>query len=419
MAGGDAERIAHVAHRIKGTAASVSAGRLQRVAEQVEELGRGGRLSELSAQSACCGANGRDITIFGATAVKVLIVDDDDITTEILQNCLVSFGYEVAVARDGCEALELIRTGRYQIVVSDWEMPETDGIELCRQIRRRYAASYVYIILLTARRKTENVLEGLQAGADNFITKPFSCPGALPPGPYRRTDLGGRDARGDDLQPGETGRIAGHRYREAPGAEFREYSQVIANHLAGQAKFDDEIDGDYVHLIYLTSPLHDIGKVGIPDHVLLKPGPLTPEEFEIMKQHTIIGSQTLDAAAQAHPEAKFLRLARDIARSHHEKYDGSGYPDGLAAERIPLCGRIVALADVYDALTTKRVYKPAFSHVMARELIMEQSGRHFDPAMVLAFLQNEDRFQEIGAQFAAADAESRPAEPKLALTARG
>jgi putative two-component system response regulator len=154
-----------------------------------------------------------------------------------------------------------------------------------------------------------------------------------------------------------------------------------------------------VQLIYMTSPLHDIGKVGIRDGILRKPGPLTPEEFEIMKQHTLIGSETLEAAASAHPGAKYLRMARDIARSHHEHFDGSGYPDGLEGEAIPLCARIVTLADVYDALTSKRVYKPAFEHANARQIIQENRGKHFDPDIVDAFLDNEIRFTSIREQF--------------------
>jgi putative two-component system response regulator len=153
-------------------------------------------------------------------------------------------------------------------------------------------------------------------------------------------------------------------------------------------------------LVYLTSPLHDIGKVAVPDAVLLKPGPLTPDEFEIMKRHASVGWETLDAVLRAHPEAKFLRMARDIAGSHHERFDGTGYPLGRKGEDIPLCGRIVALADVYDALTTKRVYKPAFSHDKARDIIVAASGTHFDPAIVDAFLENEDEFSTVRRNFA-------------------
>jgi putative two-component system response regulator len=145
-------------------------------------------------------------------------------------------------------------------------------------------------------------------------------------------------------------------------------------------------------MLYLTSPLHDIGKVGIPDQVLLKPGPLTPEEFEVMKRHAVIGGQTLNAAVQAHPGAKYLEMARDIALSHHEKFDGTGYPNHLRAEEIPLCGRIVAICDVYDALTTRRVYKPAFSHEVAKSIILDGRGKHFDPEIVEAFLASEEQF---------------------------
>jgi putative two-component system response regulator len=144
--------------------------------------------------------------------------------------------------------------------------------------------------------------------------------------------------------------------------------------------------------------LHDIGKVGIPDNVLLKPGRLTVDEFEIMKQHAVMGSQTLDAALCAQPSAEYLRFARDIAWTHHEKYDGSGYPRGLAGDDIPLCGRIVAVADVYDALTTKRIYKDAFSHEKARAIITDGRGKDFDPDIVDAFLSCENKFIAIKQQ---------------------
>src|SRR5438105_1507488 len=172
----------------------------------------------------------------------------------------------------------------------------------------------------------------------------------------------------------------------------RSYSRLLAQHLAGIDQFQDEVNAEYIRLIYLTSPLHDIGKVGIPDGILLKPGKLTPAEFEIMKRHTILGAETLDAALKRFPEARFLQIARDIAATHHERWDGTGYPARLAGQLIPLAGRIVALADVYDALTSKRAYKEAFSHAVARSIIIEASGLHFDPAIVDAFLKVEDQF---------------------------
>jgi putative two-component system response regulator len=154
-------------------------------------------------------------------------------------------------------------------------------------------------------------------------------------------------------------------------------------------------------LIYETSPLHDIGKVAIPDCVLLKAGDLNEEEMAVMRRHTDYGAQTPDAALREHPEATFLRMARNIAATHHERYDGTGYPAGLRGDAIPLCGRIVALADVYDALTTKRVYKQAFEHEVARSIIVESSGTHFDPRIVEAFLTVENEFIATLTRFAA------------------
>jgi len=160
----------------------------------------------------------------------------------------------------------------------------------------------------------------------------------------------------------------------------------------------EQVDPDFACLIYLTSPLHDIGKVGIPDAVLLKPGRLSDREFAIMKTHTTIGAETLDAALHQYPGVAYLRFARDIALTHHERFDGSGYPSGLSGDDIPLSGRVVALADVYDALTSKRVYKPAYAHDIARSMIFEESGTHFDPAVVEAFRQNEAEFLKIRPQ---------------------
>ena len=179
---------------------------------------------------------------------------------------------------------------------------------------------------------------------------------------------------------------------------MREYSRALAMELMRWEKFEKTIDAQFVELIYLTSPLHDVGKVGIPDAVLLKPGKLTPEEFDVMKRHTLIGGETLLASAEAHPEASFLKMALDIALKHHEKWDGSGYPFGLKGEEIPLSARIVALADVYDALTTKRVYKPAFAHEAATDIIRQTSGKHFDPDLVEAFFNIENQIRDIQAE---------------------
>jgi putative two-component system response regulator len=295
--------------------------------------------------------------------MRVLIVDDDPIAVELLKDTLLDSGHSVECASNGRAALDLIGRQEFEVVVSDWEMPELDGLGLCDAIRRSGSAGYVYVILLTSH---NSVAERVMAES--------------------------RDP--------ETG---------AHLERVQSYCRVLAQQLSGMGKYAGEIEPDFVRLLYGTSPLHDIGKVGIPDSVLLKPGRLSDREFDIMKTHTSIGAETLDAALKRFPKTKFLRMARDIAASHHERFDGSGYPAKLVGEDIPLSGRIVALADVYDALTSKRVYKDAFAHEVARGIILKESGSHFDPAIVEAFVAVEqafiairDRFREVNPAAAAA-----------------
>ena len=326
--------------------------------------------------------------------MHVLVVDDDDVTATILEHSLTEFGYDVTVARDGREAFNIIRKGEIRMVVSDWCMPEMSGVELCRQVRQRRSGAYVYVILLTSNNRTQDVVEGLNAGADDYITKPFQ-----PEELQVRLRVGERilSLESRDLTIFALAKLAESRDPDT-GAHLeriREYSRIMAADLSRIENPPSEIDGDFVQMIYLTSPLHDIGKVGIPDNILLKPGPLDEQEFEVMKQHTVIGGETLDALAQSHPEARFLLLARDIAWSHHERYDGSGYPRGLAGHQIPLCGRIVSVADVYDALTSRRVYKEAYSHETAMSIICDGRGSHFDPEIVDAFVRRQSDFKRL------------------------
>jgi len=339
--------------------------------------------------------------------VHVLVVEDDEITAEMLETALADFGYEVTVARDGLQGFNLIRTGRYRLVISDWEMPHLDGIDLCRLIRRRGSSGYIYVILLTSHGSTAHVVEAISAGADEFLTKPFH-PQELNVRLRAAERILSLESR--DLTIFSLAKLAESRDPET-GAHLermREYCRSLADDLCEDGEFADEVDGDYVQMIYLTSPLHDIGKVGIPDSVLLKPGPLTHDEFEAMKRHAAIGAETLDAALSAHPEARFLKMARDIAWTHHERFDGGGYPRGLAGNAIPLCGRIVAVADAYDALTTKRVYKPAYSHETAVSRILESNGSHFDPRIVRAFLGHEADFVAIHEALAPVEADRSP-----------
>jgi putative two-component system response regulator len=326
--------------------------------------------------------------------MRVLIVEDDLDALEMLEAALVCFDYEVSKARDGLEAQEMLRAGHYRLVISDWEMPGMSGVELCRYVRQRASSEYTYFILLTSRTGQRHIVDGLRAGADEFLSKPFD-PDEL----QMRLTVAERilALESRDVVIFSLAKLAEARDTDT-GAHLeriREYCLVLAKHLSQLNKYQNLLDGDYIQLLYLTSPLHDIGKVGIPDSILLKPGQLTPEEFEIMKRHVLIGGQTLDAAVRAHPRARYLQVARDIAFSHHEKYDGTGYPFHLRGAEIPLCGRIVALSDVYDALTTRRVYKPAYSHDVAKSIIVDGRGKHFDPDVVDAFEATEDQFLAI------------------------
>lgn len=318
------------------------------------------------------------------TRTGILVVDDDDIALEMIDSCLSREGFQVFTAIDGKEALALLEQNDIQIVVTDWEMPVINGLQLCREIRQRFTEHYIYCILLTSRGRNEEIVEGMASGADDFMVKPFNPPELL-----ARINAGlrlvGLETR--DLVIFAMARLAESRDTETGQhlERVRQYSRRLAQEMANMSEFADVIDGEFIRLIYQTSPLHDIGKVGVPDGVLLKPGKLTDDEFEVMKKHTILGADTLDAALKKFPHARFLRMARDIAASHHEKWNGSGYPLGLAGAEIPLSARIVAVADVYDALTTRRIYKDAYSTDYAEQTILEGAGEHFDPLVIAAF----------------------------------
>jgi putative two-component system response regulator len=331
--------------------------------------------------------------------MKVLIVDDELIARRIAANTLVHGGYEVTTAQDGCEALDILAHGQHRLVVTDWKMPRMDGLELCQAIRSGRFSRYVYCIILTSQSRPEETITGLSAGADDYISKPFN-PSEL----ILRVNIGRRilalETR--DMTIFTLAKLAESRDTETGEhlERVRSYCRVLTAHLREDPIFRRQMTGEFAELIYQTSPLHDIGKVAIPDSILLKPGPLTAEEFEIMKTHTTQGAATLEAALKKYPCTPFLEMARDIALSHHEKYNGQGYPQGLSGDQIPLSARIMALADVYDALTSRRVYKEAFSHERSKSMITAAAGQHFDPAAVAAFLAQEEQFIAIRAQFA-------------------
>lgn len=330
--------------------------------------------------------------------MRILIADDDELSLELLAHVLRQSGYRVTSAHDGAQALELVGTGRFRVVISDWEMPGLSGLDLCREIRRRESPHPIYFMLLTSRSASQDMLAGLNAGADDFLVKPFDP-----------TELRVRLRTAERLLSVESRNLAIFalaKLAESRDPEtglhlerMREYARLVAIELSYWPDFRETIDADYIRTLYMTCPLHDIGKIAIPEGVLLKPSHLTADEYEIMKRHATVGAETLAAAGLDCPDARFLQMAHDLARTHHERFDGAGYPAGLAGEKIPLCGRIAALADTYDALTSDRVYRRAFSHDAARTMIVAERGGQFDPRVVDAFLRVESSVLDVAERF--------------------
>jgi putative two-component system response regulator len=330
--------------------------------------------------------------------LRIVAVDDDDISLQLLTSILEDAGADVITASDGDEAMELIRRNPPHVVITDWRMPKTTGIDLCKWIRAQSFPWYIFVMILTGSDRQPDAVEALEAGCDEFLKKPIDS-----------DELRVRLATAQRILALESRQVtlfAVARLAESRDPEtgqhlerMRTYARTLALALGESGAFEGAIPGGYPELIYQTSPLHDVGKVGIPDHILLKPGRLTDHEYGIMKTHAKIGSDTLRAALTEYPGMEYLRMAHEIALTHHERFDGSGYPQGLKGEAIPLHGRIVALGDVYDALVSQRVYKAAYSHDVARSIILDGKGSHFDPRVVDAFLAVEDEIVDTVRQF--------------------
>jgi putative two-component system response regulator len=348
--------------------------------------------------------------------MRALIVDDDELSLEILQDVLVQLGYEVERAHNGKEALSRLRKHSIHLVVTDWEMPEMNGLELCRAIREEDFDGYVYVIMLTSRDGGQQKIEGLHGGADAFLVKPLNPKELLVSlkTAERILSLETRDlamfalAKLSESRDPETG---------AHIERVQSYARLLAQSLSATQRYHDVIDTEFIRLIFQTTPLHDIGKVGIPDTVLLKPGKLSADEMAVMRTHASLGAQTLEASLQRFPHVRFLQMARDIALSHHEHWDGRGYPAGLAGEQIPLAARIVALADVYDALTSRRIYRDAMSHAQSKTMILRERGTHFDPDVIDAFLRTEAEFIAIHERFKDDEHKAIPHAPLPAILA--
>ena len=359
----------------------------------------------------------------------ILTIDDDPAVLGVVKNCLQSLAH-IRIANNGQKGLDLARLHPLpDLILLDVKLPDFQGYDICAALKQDALTAEIPVIFLSSNSDDVNIAHGFELGAVDYVTKPVKPPILLArvmthlrlreAGDLlrdhnahlellvktRTRDLETRTSElqlSQDLAIFALGSIAETRDNETGNhiRRTRAYVQEMAGRLAAAQRYRGTMSGEHWGMIWKSSPLHDIGKVGIPDHILLKPGKLTPEEFQTMKRHTVIGRDALRTAEiRTGSESSFLGVAQEIAYAHHERWDGSGYPEGLSGEAIPLSARMMALADVYDALISTRVYKPAWSHEAAVQEILAGRGQHFDPYLVDCFLEASDEFRSIALQF--------------------
>jgi len=345
---------------------------------------------------------------------KVMVVDDAETNVDVLVNTLGDL-YDVRVAMDGISAIEDIFQDPPDLVLLDIIMPGMNGYEVCEKLKANNLTMRIPVIFLTAMTEEKDEAKGLALGAVDYITKPFS-PELVKARVKNHLELKRHRDNLEELVEERTrelaltqevtisslSSLAETRDPETGGHILRtqRYIKLLAQKLQSHPDFRGYLDDRTIELLYLSAPLHDIGKVGVPDHILLKPGVLGPEEFEIMKNHVLLGYNILKTAENKLGSNSFMRFAKEIAFTHQEKWNGSGYPQGLKGKDIPIAGRLMAVADVYDALISKRVYKPPFPHSKAVAIMTEGRGIHFDPDMIDAFLEIEGDFKKIALEYA-------------------
>ncbi len=352
----------------------------------------------------------------------VLIIDDSPANLSLLGSLLNKL-YTVKAVNHGSKAFKVVDEEQPDLILLDIVMPDIDGYEVCRQLKANRFTQHIPIIFLTSKTEIEHEELGMSLGAVDFITRPINP--AILLSRVRAHYLDAFNARTLRVNNQYLEYEVSKRARElaalqqatilalAALAEVRDadtgkhlrrtqnYVRVLGTQLRSHPRFAHFLAGDRVDILFKCAPLHDIGKVGIPDRILLKPGRFEPHEFEVMKTHPKLGRDALAQAQEVTGESiEFLEIAKQIVYSHHEKWDGSGYPQGLAGEAIPIPARLMALADVYDALISRRVYKAGMNHSQAMQIIEEGKGTHFDPDVVEAFLATQAEFQAIAVRFA-------------------
>ena len=352
----------------------------------------------------------------------VLVVDDTP-DNLVLVSELLGEHYRVKVANSGARALKAAQADPVpDLVLLDIMMPEMDGYEVCRQLKAAAATRDIPIIFLTARADRDDERLGLELGAVDYITKPMSPPIVLArvqthlalkatadflrdKSAYLEREVALRTLEVQALQDVTIMAMASlaETRDDETGNHIRRtqlYVKALAERLRAHPRFEAVLNSQMIELIYKSAPLHDIGKIGVPDHILLKPGKLTDHEFEVVKEHTLLGRKAIEGAERRlGMRVRFLNVAKDMACCHHERWDGTGYPLCLAGDAIPVPGRLMALADVYDAIISQRIYKSASTHEQACSAIVKGRGTQFDPDVVDAFIDIAEEFRDIALKY--------------------
>lgn len=372
----------------------------------------------------------------------ILAVDDSPDNLWLLSG-LLKDKYRLKLANSGEKAMEIVRQDQLpDLVLLDVMMPSMSGHEVCRLLKESPKTRHIPIIFLTAMTSTDDETAGLEIGAADFITKPINPPILLARVTSQLQAKAGADALRDrnvfldnevqrrtrevaaiqDVTILAMASLAETRDNET-GNHIRRtqhYVRTLAKALQDHPRFRAYLDDHVIDMLFKSAPLHDIGKIGIPDRILLKPGRFEPHEFEIMKTHAMLGRDAIEHAEdQLGMPVDFLKYAKEIAFGHHEKWDGSGYPQGLKGDAIPISARIMAVADVYDALISRRVYKEGMPHEKAVNIMREGRGTHFDPDVLDAFLDVLNEFQDIAKAFADKDSDLAQKKRELEISQGG
>ena len=355
----------------------------------------------------------------------ILVVDDtpDNLA---LMSALLKNVYKVKVANHGDKGLRIAASTPPDLILLDVMMPDIDGYEVCRRLKADPGTRGIPVIFLTARSEPDDEQKGLALGAADYITKPISPPILLArvatqlalkasadflrdQNAFLSAEVARRTSELEAVQ--DVTILAMASLAETRDAETgkhilrtQRYVKALAEKLRPHPRFANFLSDQNIRTLFKSAPLHDIGKVGIPDRILLKPGRYDAQELEIMKNHTLLGRDAIQLAEDwLGKRVEFLTIAKEIALYHQEWWDGSGYPEALAGESIPVSARLMAIADVYDALISRRVYKERLSHEQAAQIIVEGRGSHFDPDMVDAFIEIQDEFREIAQRYPDSD----------------